>query len=409
MVGSDFRHGGDAVRESVAMTNAAIDIPDPRVFPDAASAASDAAAVYALAAAGLDADTGARAEALEQELRALLARRLAGDGTALAALFAGAPSVAVARALWRQLDAAWRDAAREEAAGLAITVFAVPLVIVAGLEGASGERTLPGVLSAPERLVTILQEHGAIAGNRSFALANALVAAEAIAVARLPEIFAWQRLPDSLAPGATLPARVLVPAPLSLVAGRERVHLRFLVGSALAKPGVDLLADAAVGPWGVPLTRELCRQLGAGDVPLLAMPRAPQRLLPAALSGRIGQREIGAQLFASNAIRKLRATVGEPTAVISAHRAADAPNGGELRVSLSSAFEPREAEGFRCPLEAQDRVGDVVAMLTGLLRDCRVTDIRILAGVHPDRDPATGLPLLFKPDMLPARAPLVVH
>jgi hypothetical protein len=391
------------------MTRSVIEIPDPREFPAAESAGPAAAAVYALAAASLEAATGPRAEALDHELRAALARRLAGKGALLAALFAGAPSVAVARALWRQLDAAWRDAAREEGAGLAVTVFAVPLLIVTGLEGASGERTLPGVLSAPERLVGILQEHGAVAGNRSFALANALVGAEAIAVARLPEIFAWQRLPDSLAQGAALPARVLAPAPLSLVAGRERVHLRFLVGSALAKPGVDLFADSAVGHWGVPLTRELYRQLGAVDVPVLALPRAPQRLLPAALSGRTGQREIGAQLFASNAIRKLRATVGEPTAVISAHRAADAPNGGELRVSLSSAFDLREAEGFRCPLEAQDRVGDVAAMLTRLLRDCRVSDVRIVAGVHPDRDPATGLPLLFKADMLPARTPLVVH
>ena len=37
-------------------------------------------------------------------------------------------------------------------------------------------------------------------------------------------------------------------------------------------------------------------------------------------------------------------------------------------------------------------------MLLDLLRDCRVTDVRILSGVHPDCDPQTGVMLLFKPD-----------
>jgi len=107
---------------------------------------------------------------------------------------------------------------------------------------------------------------------------------------------------------------------------------------------------------------------------------------------------VGAQLFASNAIRTLRAQVGEPVAVISAHRAAAAPGGGELRLSLSSPFDPRQAEGFRCPLFATDRASDVATMLVDLLHDCRVADVRILPGVHADRDPLTGLTLLFKPD-----------
>jgi hypothetical protein len=35
-------------------------------------------------------------------------------------------------------------------------------------------------------------------------------------------------------------------------------------------------------------------------------------------------------------------------------------------------------------------------MLMDLLRDCRVADVRVLPGVHADRDPVTGGPLLFK-------------
>jgi hypothetical protein len=83
--------------------------------------------------------------------------------------------------------------------------------------------------------------------------------------------------------------------------------------------------------------------------------------------------------------------------------------GGELRLSLSSPLEPRDAEGFRCPLFALDRVADVATMLLDLLRDCRVTDVRLLRAVYPDRAPGTGLPLLFKPDTIPDGEVGVVH
>ncbi len=391
------------------MTETVVEVPDPRIFPDAGSVAPEAASLHALAGASLAADTGLRADASDRELRRALARRLEGDGGTLAALIDSAPSVAIARHLWRQLDAVWREMTIDRAAGLAVTVFAIPLVVVAGVEAANGETTLPGVLETPQRLAEILKEHHALAGNRSFALADALCAADAIDLARLPELFAWQRLPEGSDFDAALPRRALAPAPLVLVAGREGVHLRFLVGSAVANPGVDLLVDSGVGAWGLPLSREVPRQLAAPGATVLALPRAPNRPLPAVWQGRMAQREVGAQVFASNAIRRLRASVGEPAAVISAHRAADAPQRGELRLSLSSPFEPRDAEGFRCPLHPLDRVGDVVTMLSGLLADCRVTDIRILPGVHADRDPTTGLPLLFKPETIPPATTAAVH
>ena len=145
------------------------------------------------------------------------------------------------------------------------------------------------------------------------------------------------------------------------------------------------------------------------EISVLALPRAPQSPPAALLQGRAAQREVGVQLFASNAIRKLRAAVGEPSAVISAHRCAAAPGGGELRLSLSSPFDSRQAEGFRCPLFPTDHVGDVASMLIDLLRDCRVADVRALPGVHPDRDPQTGMPLLFKSDAFAAAEQTPLH
>ena len=95
--------------------------------------------------------------------------------------------------------------------------------------------------------------------------------------------------------------------------------------------------------------------------------------------------------------------------MISAHRCPDVPSGGEIRLSLSSAFDPRQAEGFRCPLFPSDSVDELVATLLELLRDCRVGDVRVLAGVHADRDPGTGLTLLFKGDALPAAEQASIH
>ena len=369
---------------------------DPRTFPEAAEATAESARLHALAAAS-QAALSRESETLDREIVDTLATLLSpGEGERLATVFATAPSVAIHRHLWRLLVQCERGMAADGA--LRVTVFALPLVIVAGIEDHGRSReTLAGVLENSDTLADILREHGALAGNRSFALARSLVAAHAIDLARLPDLLAWQALPD-----VPTFARIVEPAPIELSAGPATVHLRFLLGGALGAPGAELLRDTEVGKWGIPFTQALGRAIAIPGVSVLALPRAPQSLLQAVRSGRAAQREVGAHIFASNAIRKLRASVGEPTAVISAHRVAGAPGEGELRLSLSSLFDPREAEGFRCPLFPLDRVGDVVAMLVDLMGECRVADVRIVPGVHGDRHPATGLPLLFKGDDVPS-------
>lgn len=390
-------------------------IGDPRHFPGP-EAAAEGARLHRLAVAS-QSTQGGDATALDNQIvRELSAMLAPGNGDRLAAVLANSPTVAVHRHLWRLLVQCERETRAVAEGGLAVTLFAFPLIIVAGIEGdASSQVTIPCVLDDTRILASILREHDALAGNQTVALSNVLVSAGAIDLPRLPEILAWRALPEAKAA-----ARELEPAPILLSRGEETVHLRFLLGSAIAATGADLLADDRVGKWGMPFTKALTRQLvasigGSIDSPgtnpgvsVLALPRAAQSLLQALRQGRASQREVGAQLFASNAIRKLRASVGEPTAVISAHRAPDAIDGGELRLSLSSPFDPREAEGFRCPLYPLDRVEDVLHMLTDLLAECRVTDVRVAAGVHGDRDPATGLPLLFKGDV-PPPAPLHAH
>lgn len=385
------------------------EISDPRTFPVREEMAHRP--LLELAAASLAATTAARTDDLDRSLTAALAERLeSGDAMLLAELIAAAPSVAIARQLWRRLIDAWRLASRDTPVdGVAATLFALPVVVIAASQSTADSSVLvpsvAGVLPDTARLAAILIEHRALASNESFGLADALVAADAVDIPRLSELFAWQRL----AGRRESAERDLPPTPIAVQPGQQSVHLRFLIGTALAAPGVDVLGSTEGAGWAMPLAKELARQLAVPEVSVLALPRAAQSPPAALLQGRAAQREVGVQLFASNAIRKLRAAVGEPSAVISAHRCAAAPGGGELRLSLSSPFDSRQAEGFRCPLFPTDQVGDVASMLIDLLRDCRVADVHALPGVHPDRDPQTGMTLLFKSDAFAAAEQTPLH
>jgi hypothetical protein len=385
-----------------------IDIADPRAFSAPTGATQES--LIRLAEASLAASSASRAEEIDRTLVSVLAGHLeADDALWLADLFPAAPSAAVARQLWRRLIDAWRAAsAPEKGDRVVATLFALPVVIVAGATSNASEpvaSTLAGVLVDTERVTALLREHRTLGGNLSFALAAPLVAADAIDIPRLPTLLAWQKL----SPNDGSVAREVHPTPMVIHPNQESVHLRFLIGTAIGASAVDMFADNGAGEWIMPLAQELSRQFAATGLSVLALPRPPQAPLLALQHGRAAQREVGAQLFASNAIRRLRASVGEPSAVISAHRCAAAPGGGELRLSLSSPFDPRQAEGFRCPLFPPDRAGDVATMLLDLLRDCRVTDVRVVAGAQADRDPGTGLPLLFKADAIPDGEAVVFH
>jgi len=378
-------------------------IPDPRTFPPADAANASARALHAQADASLGAATGLVADACEAELGGRIGALIdAGDGASLADALATSPSAAIHRHLWRAIVACVE---RPRDGSLAPVLFALPVVIVAAAEG-DAERTLDAVIAEPGELAAILTEHGALGGSRQFALSGGLCSADAIDVAAMPALMRAAALPAHDAPRVPLD---LAPAPFAAVPGGERVHLRFVVGSALAASPTAVVGSAGVGKWGIPFAQALSRSLARPGVSVVALPRAPQSLPAAIATGRSVQREAGAALFASNAIRRLRASVGEPVAVISAHRVPGAPAGGELRLSLSSPFEPREAEGFRCPLHPLDRVADVATMLADLARDCRIGDVRMLAGVYADRDPSTGLTLLFKPETVPPGAEILAH
>lgn len=367
------------------------DLADPRAWPVAA--AGDAG-IYAAADDAISAATRREADVFDAKARRSLETALAApDGNALARTLANAPSPAVARHL-RRLLGAIEHGAPAQATTLRTTLFAIPVILVAALDAGASPVTLAGVLPDANALAGILREARALGGCEAFTLSASLVAVHVLDVAALPALLTRQRLPAGVE--SAWGSLDLPPAPIDVDSSVERVHLRFIPGAVLTPPRIDPFASPTVSRWGIALAQAIVKALAAPGVSLLALPRPAQRLVGAVLTGRAAQREVSAQVFASNAIRKFRASYGEPTAIVSAHRTPDAPGGGELRLSLSSPFAPRAAEGFRCPIHPYETVQEVASMLETLLRDCHVADVRFVPGVQADIDPATGGPRFFK-------------
>jgi hypothetical protein len=261
--------------------------------------------------------------------------------------------------------------------GVGLRFFAIPLVIVAG---ARSPCMVAGALPEAHVLRGLLEQQGAIGVTRNFGLGNALVGAEALDA--LSPSALWRAAAD---PAQRAPLDALQPEPIAVAQGREQVHLRFLVGAGVTPQHLPSFLESAsnIAAWGMPFTRELARQLARPGLEILPMPRPPQPLLHAAHAGRRAQLEAALSLFLGNTLRRFRMAVGDPEAVLSAHRL---DNGaGELRLSLSTPFDDSLFEGYAWPLQPQDEVAEVTQLLLDTLSECRVPSVTVLPQVLPER------------------------
>ncbi len=305
-------------------------------------------------------------------LAAALEAALAGGDDALirAALHGGAP--AAVRRVWQALAAAIDDGGD----GIGLRLFAIPLVIVAG---ARTQLTLPGAIPEIGKITALLEQHGAVGATRNFGLGNALCATAALEM--LSPCALWRAVRD---PAERAVAETLTPEPVTVGPGREQVHLRFLIGAGVTPQHLPSFLESAsnIGTWGMPLTRELTRQLAQPGLEVLPMPRPPQPLVKAAYLGRCAQLEAALNLFLSNTVRRFRMSVGDPEAVLSAH--ALAAGAGEVRLSLSSPFDESMLEGFCWPLHPLDGVDDVQGIFAQALNDFRISNVEWRSEVLPD-------------------------
>lgn len=278
---------------------------------------------------------------------------------------------------------------------VAVRLFAIPVVLIAGARAAG---VIPGVLDDIEALRALLERHGALGATRNFGLSNALCSAEALERLKPSRVYHWSRH------WSQQTARELSPAEVRVLPGHEQVHLRFLPGAAVASGGeASFLENASpIGVWGLPLTRELVRQLAQPAVELIAIPRPPVALLQAAHAGRCAELQVAFNLFVSNTVRHFRASIGDPAVVISAHRLEH--GGAELRVSMSCLMDDTLLEGFRWPLHPLDDFSAVKGSIMAMLHDCRLHDVRIVEEVQPERSVSGGLFLCAIDGVLPAAA-----
>jgi len=306
---------------------------------------------------------------LTTRLRELAA---AGDDTAIADAFAAAPNERVRRLLLEALKGAIDDPAPEDAEGLLVRVFAIPLVFVAG--GKPGARVVAALPDAAA-IGELLRSHGAVGQSENFGLAATLVTATTLESLPPSLLYRWTRSIDNPDAGT----RTLPGSDIRVDAGEEQAHLRFLVGAAIAPAqGLSVVESASrIGAWGMPVTRALASQLGQDGLSLLPLPRPPKSLVVAAPSGRFALEETRLHLFVSRVLRQLRASVGEPVAVLSVHA------GGEVRIGLSSPFDPSLLQGFRWRLGPFDDLSEVAGSILSLLGDCRILDVRIVPGLQP--------------------------
>jgi hypothetical protein len=172
--------------------------------------------------------------------------------------------------------------------------------------------------------------------------------------------------------------------------GREQVYLRFLVGASVAPAHVPSVLESGfnISAWGMPLTRLLAQQLAQAGLEILPIPRPPLALYLASDAGRAAQIELAFSLFLSNAVRQFRLSVGDPAAVLSAHRGE--AGSAEIRISLSSVFDESLLEGFRWPLYPADDFSGILSKINNLIDECRLTDVQCLTQVAGDLNARGG-------------------
>lgn len=350
-------------------------LADPRRY-GSGSVTDDIVATATRAAA---ADALAR-PALVAELRAAFAARLErGDEAGIARSLASMPDAESYRLSHEALAQAVEAPGAAET-GVVARPFALPVVILAA--GAASAQ-LPGQLRDVGALHALFTRCSALGPTRSFGISNALCTPEALEALSPLAIHRSVRGVAAGAIGESLP-----PAPIDVKRGQEQTHLRFLVGAGLTPVDAPGFAETAanIGTWGRECAKLVSEQLAAPGVQLLALPRPPRDLLSAPQAGRRAQLEAAFNLFASNAVRKLRMAVGDPTVIVSAH------DGGEVRVTLSSPFADDLAEGFPWPLHPLDDLGSIEAAILDLFADMRVPDVRVAGEVLPAAR-AGGVPL----------------
>lgn len=296
-------------------------------------------------------------------------RELAASGRddEISAVLAAAPSQQVYGRLWRALCAAV-ERPPSSAEGVGARVFAMPWIIVCGAGAAT---TVSCVLPQVAEVTRVLEANGVFGVSRNLGLGNVLCSMATLEALRPSEVLQWSQAPGT---------RDVAPAPIHVARGLEEVHVRFLLGAAIAPAHLPDIVEtgANVGQWGTAALRAMTVQLATPGVQVLPLPRPPAGLYTAAYAGRAAGIEAAFNLFMSNGVRRFRMAIGDPSVTVSAHA------GGELRVTLWTPFDDSLIEGFRWPLHPADDLDALELTITSMIAECGLAEPWMLDELRAD-------------------------
>ncbi len=343
-------------------------LPDPRPARQLPADHPLAPAIGALADASWAGEHSRGHALLVRGLRRQLSQ---GDDAAIRSVLDNAPPGAVSRDLVEALDSAINGSDEDRDTPLLSRVFLLPVLFVTG--GKAPAR-VAGVVPDVAAVTELLKQAGALGPVENFGLSNALGTHEAAASVSPSTLFRVVRSLD-----AATASGLLAPADLVVDSADEHVHLRYLAGASLTAADMPTFLERAgqVGRWGMTLSQLLGRQLGEEGLSLLPLPRAPRPWFTAIEEGRFARAELAFNLFATNAIRRIRAETGDPDAEISAR------DDGTIRVDLTSPFDPMLRHAHAWPLAPGDDLARIELSIRDLLRDCRVEKVVVQEEVRP--------------------------
>jgi hypothetical protein len=334
-------------------------ITDPRRFDTGRqSLLNDASAQIAAA-------TSDEHKRLSSRLSLRLAKILEqGDERSVREALASSPSSSACCALQDALEQALTPDRR--VGGVNVQVFAIPVLFVVG--GASSA-SINGVVPDAGEIRALFEAAGALGHCRNFGFSNTLTDLGSLENIPWPTLYAITHSEQ----WDGLEVLDLPPAAISVTANQENVHLRFLVGAALTPADAPGFVESAgdIGRWGMELTKLLGRQLGSQDVSLLAIPRPPRPIVHAVKEGWHEARELGFQLFLSNALRQARMRTGEPDVLITTC------SDSSIRIRLSSPFDDLLDQTYVWPLAASDDFDNIANGIFALLDEARVERIEV--------------------------------
>jgi hypothetical protein len=286
---------------------------------------------------------------------------------AIDASLRNAPSPASYRTLLRALDRAVQSAD-----AVAVGLFAFPVLLVTG--GRAGVR-FPAILPAADRITRILRAAGALGPVENFVLSSTLCGVEAIRAIRPSRLHRLSKGSESLQDGLNFEPKDIVPE-----GAEEEVHLRFLAAAAVTPAKAPSLIEtaAAVGLWGMAVTRELSEQMQADGASILPIPRPPVSLVLAPSAGLAVREELALQAFVSRELRQFRTAAGEPDVQLAPLRS------GAIGVKLSSPFIEKRVRVYKRRLLPQEEIDEVLAGMLALLEECRVENARLQCEIVED-------------------------